>query len=112
MEKMSTDPEYRHLAKRYQDTTKKHEQGDGNNLGNIVVNDKRTTARVDNTTMDTTTMVDNVKRSIAKIKEKKEFQSDDEFELNENADGENLAQLRKYEVNKMKYFYAVVHCNS
>ena len=28
---------------------------------------------------------------IAKIKEKKEFQSDDEFELNENADGENLA---------------------
>lgn len=22
-----------------------------------------------------------------------------------------MAQLRKYEVNKMKYYYAVVHCN-
>ena len=49
---------------------------------------------------------------IEKIKAKREYQSDDEFELNENADGENLAQLRKYEVNKMKYYYAVIHCNT
>ena len=42
----------------------------------------------------------------------RDFISDDEFQLNEHADGENMAQLRKYEVNKMKYFYGVVHCNS
>ena len=38
--------------------------------------------------------------------------SDDDFELNENDDGENMAQLRKYEVQKMNYYYAVVYCNS
>lgn len=37
--------------------------------------------------------------------------SDDEFMLDENDDGVNMAQLRKYEVNKMKYYYAVVHCD-
>ena len=79
MEKMSTDPEYRHLAKRHQDTVKSHEQGDGDNLGNIAMGDQRTiarvsnqrtAARVDHTTMDTTTMVNNLKRSIVKIKDK------------------------------------------
>ena len=38
--------------------------------------------------------------------------SDDEFKLGENDDGQSMAQLRKYEVNKMKYFYAVVTCNA
>jgi len=47
-----------------------------------------------------------------KTAEDREFESDDEYRLNEHADGENMAQLRKYEVNKMKYFYGVVHCNS
>ena len=37
--------------------------------------------------------------------------SDDEFQLDENDDGYNMAQLRKYEVNKMKYYYAVVVCD-
>jgi hypothetical protein len=37
--------------------------------------------------------------------------SDDEFQLDENDDGYNMAQLRKYEVNKMKYYYAVVMCD-
>lgn len=40
-----------------------------------------------------------------------EFMSDDEFQLDENDDGYNMAQLRKYEVNKMKYYYAVVVCD-
>jgi hypothetical protein len=31
--------------------------------------------------------------------------------LDENDDGYNMAQLRKYEVNKMKYFYAIVVCD-
>ena len=44
--------------------------------------------------------------------ELKEFMSDDEFDLDEKAEGRNMAQLRKYEVNKMKYFYGVIHCNS
>jgi len=43
---------------------------------------------------------------------KKEYISDDEFQLDENDNGENMAQLRKYEVLKMDYYYAVVHCNS
>ena len=38
--------------------------------------------------------------------------SDDEFALDENDDGENMAQLRKYEKQKMDYFYAIVHCNN
>lgn len=40
-----------------------------------------------------------------------EFMSDDEFKLDENDDGVNMAQLRKYEVNKMRYYYAVVVCD-
>lgn len=44
--------------------------------------------------------------------EKREFESDDEYRLDEKDDSKQLAQLRKYEVNKMKYYYAVVHCNS
>jgi len=43
---------------------------------------------------------------------KSEYRDDDDFMLNENDDGENMAQLRKYEVQKMNYFYAVVYCNS
>jgi hypothetical protein len=31
--------------------------------------------------------------------------------LDENDDGVNMAQLRKYEVNKMKYYYAVIVCD-
>ena len=38
--------------------------------------------------------------------------SDDDFKLDENDEGENMAQLRKYEKLKMDYFYAVVTCNS
>ena len=41
-----------------------------------------------------------------------EYISDDDFKLNENDDGEDLAMLRKYEVNKMKYYFAIVYCNS
>ena len=37
--------------------------------------------------------------------------SDDDFQLDEKDNGENMAQLRKYEVQKMDYYYAVVHCN-
>jgi hypothetical protein len=44
--------------------------------------------------------------------EEREFEGDDEFRLSENDDGKNLSLLRKYEINKMKYFYAVVYCNS
>ena len=40
-----------------------------------------------------------------------EFMSDEEYQLNENDDGVNMAQLRKYEVNKMKYYYACVVCD-
>lgn len=47
-----------------------------------------------------------------KIDEDREFIGDDEFRLGENDDGKNLSLLRKYEINKMKYFYAVVYCNS
>ena len=36
-----------------------------------------------------------------------EYISDDDFKLNENDDGEDLAQLRKYEVNKMRYYFAM-----
>jgi len=38
--------------------------------------------------------------------------SDDEYRLDEHDEGAKMAQLRKYEVNKMKYYYAVVFCNS
>ncbi len=31
--------------------------------------------------------------------------------MDENDDGVNMAQLRKYEVNKMKYYYAVIVCD-
>ena len=31
--------------------------------------------------------------------------------MDEKDDGENMARLRKYEVQKMDYYYAVVHCN-
>ena len=41
-----------------------------------------------------------------------EYMSDEDFMLNENDDGENMAQLRKYEAQKMNYYYAVVHCNN
>ena len=50
-------------------------------------------------------------KKTARREAKKEFFSDDEFELNENDEGENMAQLRKYEVQKMDYYYAVVYCN-
>lgn len=35
-----------------------------------------------------------------------------EYQLDEKDDAGKLAQLRKYEVNKMKYYYAVVCCNT
>lgn len=38
--------------------------------------------------------------------------ADEEYRLGENDDGKNLAMLRKYEINKMKYYYAIVYCNS
>lgn len=41
-----------------------------------------------------------------------EYLSDDDFQLDENDNGENMAQLRKYEVQKMDYFYAIVYCKS
>jgi len=37
--------------------------------------------------------------------------ADEEFRLDENDNEANLARLRKYEINKMKYFYAIVTCN-
>ncbi len=48
----------------------------------------------------------------ARKEAKHEYLSDDDFKLDEHDDGENMAQLRKYEVQKMDYFYAVVYCNS
>ena len=51
-------------------------------------------------------------RKAARRESKKEYTSDDDFKLNENDDGENMALLRKYEVQKMNYYYAVVHCNT
>jgi hypothetical protein len=51
-------------------------------------------------------------RKAARKEAKGEYISDDDFKLDENDDGENMAQLRKYEVRKMDYFYAVVYCNS
>ena len=51
-------------------------------------------------------------RKAARRESKKEYVSDDDYQLNENDDGENMAQLRKYEVQKMNYYYAIVHCNS
>jgi len=53
-----------------------------------------------------------ISRKHAKREKNAEYLSDDDYELNENDDGENMAQLRKYEVQKMNYFYAVVYCNS
>jgi hypothetical protein len=47
-----------------------------------------------------------------KLDEEREFIGDDEYRLGENDDGRNLAMLRKYEINKMKYYYAIVFCNS
>lgn len=49
---------------------------------------------------------------LKKLDEEREYMSDNEFQLGENDDGKNLALLRKYEINKMKYFYAIVYCNS
>jgi hypothetical protein len=58
---------------------------------------------------------DTAERSQIKRKRRKgdaEFQEDDEnFQLDENDNEANLARLRKYEINKMKYFYAIVTCN-
>jgi hypothetical protein len=54
-----------------------------------------------------------VKRRARKNKNS-EFDSDqdrNEFMLDQNDDEENLAALRKYEINKMRYFYAIVTCN-
>ena len=51
-------------------------------------------------------------RKAARREAKKEYVEDDDFKLNENDDGENMAQLRKYEVQKMNYYYAVVSCNT
>ena len=51
-------------------------------------------------------------RKAVRKEAKNEFLSDDDFELDENDGGENMAQLRKYEVRKMDYFYAVVYCNN
>lgn len=51
-------------------------------------------------------------RKAIKREKHSEYMSDDDFMLNENDDGENMAQLRKYEASKMNYFYAVVYCNS
>ncbi len=44
-------------------------------------------------------------------KQDKEYMSDDEFQLDENDAGYNMASLRKYEVDKMKYYYAVITCD-
>ena len=48
----------------------------------------------------------------AKKPKKKRRAGDDELVDEEAADAFNQNQLRKYEIQKMKYFYAVIHCNS
>lgn len=45
---------------------------------------------------------------LKKDEEMREFQDDDELE----GLGYDQSKLRKYELNKMKYFYAVIHTNS
>lgn len=52
---------------------------------------------------------------VKKSKKKVDVDEDpDEFIDDEEKErlGYNSSQLRKYEVQKMKYFYAVVHCNN
>lgn len=51
-------------------------------------------------------------RKIAKREKLNDYLSDDDFKLDENDDGANMAQLRKYEVQKMDYFYGVVYCDN
>lgn len=48
------------------------------------------------------------KTEAAAVLDDEDFRDDDDFK----ADGFNAVQLRKYELQKMKYFYAVIHCNS
>jgi hypothetical protein len=49
-----------------------------------------------------------------KKRKARQTEDDDEFIDDEEKEkqGFNSSKLRKYEINKMKYFYAVVHCNS
>jgi len=52
---------------------------------------------------------------VKKPKRKNDVEEDpDEFMSDEEKEklGFNSAQMRKYEMQKMKYFYAVIHCNN
>ena len=50
----------------------------------------------------------NFKKSKGRIEDDDDFMDDDE----KQAKGFNSSQLRKYELQKMKYFYAVIYCSS
>lgn len=51
------------------------------------------------------------KKRRRRTKDGDEGDSDQDFQLDEHDDGGDMAQLRKYEVNKMKYYYGIITCN-